>query len=140
MADTLATYSLIIAFTAVMAAAILFMVRLAQENTRKADVSMEFHNVQHVQHMATFGNGDDVDVTYIVPKERNLWEKLTRHVGVWAWKCHFNQFDEIRLCKFYVSIPTSTYFYMQLKGWTETPDKELAQKAMDYMKWEREIP
>jgi hypothetical protein len=89
--------------------------------------------------LTAWGNDDDADIRYIVPKERNLWDKLLRRVGVWAWEC--NYFDgDTRQCKFHVSIPTSTYFYMQLKGWTETSDKELAQKAMDYMKWEREIP
>lgn len=139
MADTLATYSLIIAFTAVMAAAILFMVKLAYENVLKADRMMESHNIHHARHMTTYGNELDAVIRYIIPKERNLWEKLRGRIGVWAWECDFHG-NDIRLCKFYISISTSAYFYMQLKGWTETSDKELAQKAMDYMKWEREIP
>jgi len=139
MADTLETLMLLIGFTAVMIAAVLLMVNMARENTLKADRMMEAHNVRHARDIARFGTEADAIIQYILPKERNLWEKLTRRIGVWAWQCNF--FDgDVRLCKFHVSISTSSYFYMQLKGWTETSDKELAQKALDYMKWEREIP
>lgn len=139
MADTLETLMLLIGFTAVMVAAVLLMVNMVRENTLKADGAMESHNVNHARHMAKFGTEADAIIKYIVPKKRNLWEKLTRRVGVWAWQCNF--FDgEVRLCKFYVLISTSSYFYMQLKGWTETSNKELAHTAMNYLKWEREIP
>lgn len=139
MADTLASTALVIAFTAVMAAAILFMLESVRENNRKRDRAMEAHGVSHARDMKKFSTEDDTRIVYILPKKRNLWEKLTRRVGIWAWKCSF--FDgDITWCRYYKPISTSAYFYMQLKGWTETPHKAVAQKAMDYMKWEREIP
>lgn len=136
MAAALVFIALMVSLTATMFAAVRLLIRAV---TDKADKSMEFHNVHHVRHMTQWGNDDDVSVKYIIPKERNLWEKLTRRVSVFAWKADFFN-SEIRSCKFHVTISISAYFYMKLKGWTETSDKELAQKAMDYMKWEREIP
>jgi len=139
MADTLETWMLLIGFTAVMVAAVLLMVNMVRENTLKADRMMESHNINHVRHMKNFGADGDTVVTYIMPKERNLWEKLTRRVGIWAWECDFLDGDK-RTCKFYKPISISAYFYMQLKGWTETSDKELAREAMNYMQWDRKIP
>jgi len=139
MADTLTDMSLLIALIAVLAAAILFMVEDVRKNNRKRDRAMEAFSVSHARQMNHFGSDADASITYIMPKERNLWEKLTRRVGVWAWGCDFADGDSSQ-CRFYKPITTSAYFYMQLKGWTETSDKELAQKALDYMKWEREIP
>lgn len=136
MADTLVFIALMVSLSVIMFAAVLLLTRAA---TDRVDKSMEFHNVHHARHMRDYGDAGDVAIKYILPKERNLWEKLTRRVGIFAWKADFFDSD-VRFCKFHVTISTSAYFYMQLKGWTETSDKELAQKAMDYMKWEREIP
>jgi hypothetical protein len=136
MADTLTAIALMIALVAVMFAAVRLLVMSVTDN---ADKAMDFHNIHHIRHMLGFGDDTDLVLTYIVPKERTLWEKLTRRVGIWAWECDFFDSD-MRRCKRYVTVSTSSYFYMKLKGWTETSDKELAQKAMDYMKWEREIP
>ena len=139
MADTLETLFLLVGLTAVMVAAVLLMVNMVKENTLKADITMELHNINHIRHMTKFGVELEVETMYIIPKQRNLWEKLTRRVGVWAWQSDFFDGDK-RQCKFYKPISMSAYFYMQLKGWTETPDKEVAQQAMDYMQWDRELP
>lgn len=96
---------------------------------------METHNIRHARGMSEFGQAK---IEYIVPRQ-TWWQKLRGRTGVIPWRVTFED-GEVRQCHCYMNMKSSKYFFMKLKGLTETEDRAIAEKAMAYMKWDREIP
>lgn len=122
-------------------------------NLIKHNKIMEDLNVKHAQDMQKLhqisGNlfqGDNrFIITYLVPTPyQPKWARLFNRIRIYPYVFQYgagaSAGDEGPPSKYTKTISKSKWFYMQLKDWSETEDREAAVDAMKYLQWKREIP
>ena len=119
-------------------------------NLAKHKARMEKINIDHAQEMMKIqkaaGNllssiGDpSFTVTYIMPVEnQSWWYNLFGKIKIYPYTFNYGGRDT-RSSEYTKIISKNKWFYLQLKNWSETDDREVALKAMKYLCWKRDIP
>lgn len=121
----------------------------------KQKEKMEKLSVDHARTMQEIQNStsrlipeieNDFIITYLVPaKDQPWWVQLLNKIRIYPYTYTYGfsltgNVDRLETSKYTKTISKSKWFYMQLKNWTETHDREAAIEAMQHLDWERDIP
>ena len=119
-------------------------------NLAKHKARMEKINIDHAKEMMkiqkTAGNllssidDPSFTVTYIMPvKNQSWWYNLFGKIKIYPYTFNYGGRDT-QSSEYTKIISKNKWFYLQLKNWSETDDREVALKAMKYLCWKRDIP
>lgn len=118
----------------------------------KHDNTMEEINIEHIRelqklfHTSKSANMSmiDIEVRYLVPHEKQMWwTKLSNNIRIRLYTFNYimKGTDKVdRHSRYSTIISKKAYFYLKMKDWVDTPDRELALKGLAYLDWKRELP
>lgn len=117
----------------------------------KHNERMEKLNIDHARDMRRlhllsanlFQDDNRFIITYLVPTPRQpKWARLSNRIRIYPYTFQYaiGDIDEGPPSKYTKTISKNKWFYMQLKNWSETENRESAVNAMEYLQWERDIP
>lgn len=117
----------------------------------KHNNDMEENNVEHIRELQklyrislSYAPIIDIEVRYLVPHEKQmLWTRLSNNIRVRLYTSNYvvkgtDGVDRHSRCS--RTISKKAYFYLKMKGWVDTPDKELALRGLAHLKWRKDIP
>lgn len=132
-------------------APLLWLMYFSDLSFAKHNAKMEEMNVDHARDMQKlhdmsahlFASGErDFVITYIVPtRHQPLWVRLFNRIRIYPYTFSYSRDQgDGRVSKYTTTITKSKWFYMQLKNWSETNDRDAAVAAMRHLDWEQDIP
>lgn len=132
-------------------APLLWVMYFGDMSIMKHDKRMEDLNIKHARDMQElhrisgnlFQDENRFIITYLVPTPyQPKWVRLFNRIRIYPYDFQYstgkkNKGPPSRYTK---TISKSKWFYMQLKNWAETENRDAAIDAMKYLRWKRDIP
>jgi len=118
----------------------------------KHDKTMEEINIKHINDLQkllqtaskSFVPTIDMEIQYLVQHEKQMWwTSLSNNIRIRLYTFTYIVKGEDKVdrhSQYSTVISKKEYFYLKMKDWVDTSDRELALKGVAYLDWKKDLP
>jgi hypothetical protein len=115
------------------------------------DKIMEEINIKHIKDLRellqisrSYAPMIDIEIQYLTPHEKQMWwTRLSNNIRIRLYTFNYvvKGSDNVdRHSRYSTTISKKAYFYLKMRDWMDTPNRELALKGIAHLDWKRELP
>ena len=131
---------------------VLFFFRELGSMSIKHDKTMEEINIKHIKDLQkllqtaskSFVPTIDMEIQYLVQHEKQMWwTGLSNNIRIRLYTFTYIVKGEDKVdrhSQYSTVISKKEYFYLKMKDWVDTPNRELALRGIAHLNWKKELP
>lgn len=142
---------IIIAFLLVVIVLLYFLFSELGTITIRHNKIMEELNITHIKDLQKLLHTSkssilmiDIEIQYLTLHEKQMWwTRLSNNIKIRLYSFNYivKGMDNVdRYSRYSTIISKKEYFYLKMKNWVDTPNRELALKGLAYLNWKKELP